>query len=143
MCQVCETKFGTFNVTITQSARQAPRTATTAYDRRALHREWIKPSRIYIRIEDEAFEGLSFRKQINAARKMIEQTYPQFEGKLRFSSYAGCSMCPCSPGFIVSERMVNENNFPLEFWIKFTDPNKEPVSEEPEVDMSYVEMATA
>ena len=140
MCQVCETKFGTFNATLSQRARRHWTTCRTAYDRRVMMRDWDKASRLYINIDQSVFGDISFRKVINEARKMIEQTYPQFKGKLRFSTYAGCSSCPCSPGFIVDERMVDENKIPLDFDVSFKLPE---ATKEPEVDMSYVNMALA
>jgi hypothetical protein len=118
MCQVCETKFGTFNATLSQRARRHWSTSKTAYDRRYTMRDWDKASRLYINIDQSVFGELSFRQQINAARKMIEDAFPEFKGKLRFSTYAGCSSCPCSPGFIVNERMTDSNRAPLDFDVK-------------------------
>ena len=72
--------------------------------------ERLKGSRIYVWLKNESiYDNLMNRRNrpselykeiVRKAFRTIdidEETY----GKLRWSQKAGCSMCPCSPGFII------------------------------------------
>jgi len=41
-------------------------------------------------------------KDLLAALKSIPELGPYYISSVRYSRHAGCSMCPCSPGYVVS-----------------------------------------
>lgn len=69
-------------------------------------------TRIYISLEDETilehFRSGRFTRPHQVYReeiipKLIAQGYITQDSKLRWSQKAGCSSCPCSPGFITDQ----------------------------------------
>lgn len=68
----------------------------------------LMDSVIYVDIKDESIaENLMNRRNRphNEYRKIVRAVMNELEidGKLSWSKNAGCKMCPCSPGFILTE----------------------------------------
>lgn len=85
------------------------------------YREKLKRSRVYVHgTEESIFENLSNRlnRPVSLWREIATKALaecgftPESYGKLSWSQKAGCSMCPCSPGFIMAE-----NFYGYEFFI--------------------------
>lgn len=61
------------------------------------------------------------RKALKEAREglkvLSEQLFSEDYAKFRFSQKAGCSMCPCSPGF-VADRTFYVGQVPKDFWVR-------------------------
>lgn len=76
------------------------------------NREYDKLPRIYVRTESQAAETVlddmnnRTRRPHAVYRAALKAMFAgahieKYVGGLRWDQYAGCSMCPCSPGFVV------------------------------------------
>lgn len=84
----------------------------TQRDRNREWREYNEAPRLYVSVADETIlENLENRRRrpYNVYKKMIAASginaVLNLES-LRWSQNAGCTMCPCSPGFIASKQRV-------------------------------------
>lgn len=62
------------------------------------------------------------REQVTNIFKTFTDAVPHLvgvSGQMKFSSNAGCTMCPCSPGFIM-QRVVLYRDQPVDLWIEST-----------------------
>jgi hypothetical protein len=82
-----------------------PRTNNTRY-----WRDYVKSPRMYVSVADETvFDNLANRKRrpYNVYKTLIQSSgigeVLNLDG-LRWSQKAGCTMCPCSPGFILNDQ---------------------------------------
>lgn len=82
------------------------------------HEERSQNSRLYFDHENEfVWDNLMSRwdRPHREYRKLIPQVFEQLgidpnKHKVKWSQYAGCFMCPCSPGFII-EGLHNGQNY--------------------------------
>lgn len=81
--------------------------------------EYNSNTRIYVWPKGESIlenlENRHSRPRVEWKREIL-RLFPELVGKLRWSQYAGCS-CPCSPGFIVNERLRDEQGNPIDIHI--------------------------
>lgn len=100
-------------------------------------REYHGKTRIYIDVADESvWDNLLNRRSRPHLeyRKLLPQILEELglaaDTKVRWSQHAGCSMCPCSPGFVIQTpypvvRCDAQGNlcdpgdgFPADVWVK-------------------------
>lgn len=84
------------------------------------YREKTKRSRVYVRGTNESIFD-DFKNRLNrpqnlwreiAIKALAECGFTSEDyGKLSWSQKAGCSMCPCSPGFIMAENFYGYDFF--------------------------------
>ena len=84
--------------------------------------------RIYFQAKGEnVLEGLTKRhfRPVDAYRQLLPEVFQKLElpvtTKATWSQHAGCSMCPCSPGFVVS----NASFYPNDIWVDVTEKTLE------------------
>ena len=112
------------------------RSGYTQRDMNSLWREYHEEPRMYVSVSDETIiENLEnrCRRPYNVYKKLIAASGMNRVlnlQSLRWSQHAGCTMCPCSPGFIIQKQAVSVGfangltfkNFDV--WVKLTDaPN--------------------
>lgn len=95
-------------------SRRMP-TWRTGYRQRDMNRKWREyreAPRMYVTTKDETIiENLENRRRrpYNVYKKLIAESdismVLNLQG-LRWSQNAGCTMCPCSPGFIVPKQTI-------------------------------------
>lgn len=94
-----------------------------------MYREWVKGTQIYVHEKGETLvENFINRRNRpvdvyrDAAYAAIK-LFPELDGhKLRWSVHAGCSMCPCSPGFMLKDSDLHSfrfciDNKPVDLWV--------------------------
>lgn len=116
---------GTARITITR--REWSRWTTA--------REMNAKPRLYVGIESETvLENLEnrTRRPSGLYREMVKQEFANLDwfgihlnlDEMRWSQKAGCSMCPCSPGFILSDRSFHFRDFSAyryDVWVTMVD----------------------
>lgn len=86
-------------------------------------KEFYEETRVYVQPENYSImENLANRRSRphNVWKPIVQQELKDagYEGKIRWSQYAGCKMCPCSPGFILETTMRDDvSNDPIDIWI--------------------------
>lgn len=86
---------------------------------RADMNEYYETTRVYVSPKNE-----SLMDQIQSRRQKPSVTFKKlviaelreagYNGKVRYSRYAGCKMCPCSPGFVLESSL---GDAPCDVWL--------------------------
>ena len=50
-------------------------------------------------------------KGLDKVMKKLQEKYPNIAFKVRFNKHAGCSMCPCSPGYSIYAELKDQSFF--------------------------------
>lgn len=84
-------------------------------------REHFGPTRVYVRPTTySVMENLLNRRNRpwKVWKPLVERELRDagVQGKVRWSQYAGCKMCPCSPGFVL-EDAIRLDGTPVDVWI--------------------------
>lgn len=100
----------------------------TVIPRRGYGKEYSKAPRMYVSVADETLmDNLANRKRrpYNVYKTLIHSTNLASVidlSKLSWSQYAGCAMCPCSPGFVLnSQNIVDDAGNSIRYfdlWLK-------------------------
>ena len=91
------------------------------YRERNSHREYFRPSRIYVHAVGESIMDNLMNRRSRPYRMYREMLSDQpFMKDARWSQRAGCS-CPCSPGFIADRRYTNEEGKPVDYHVSICD----------------------
>jgi hypothetical protein len=84
----------------------------------------LKPTspRVFFTVKDEILEDNFITRRLpptvahlEAARQIVKEYFvPTTVGGISWDAYAGCEMCPCSPGFIIDANFDQDFNVVLE-----------------------------
>ena len=91
-------------------------------------REWNEfkqPTRVYIEHPEETIvDNLQNRRDRpwRDYKPLVQKELRDagIEGKVRWSQHAGCTMCPCSPGFILDTTIFDDGD-PVNIYITFKE----------------------
>ncbi len=86
---------------------------------------WRTPARIYIWVEGESLLQNLENRTVRPYTVYRNEVIPQLVGRgilkdedrVRWSQKAGCAMCPCSPGFILSRMYRDEKGMPSDIHV--------------------------
>lgn len=105
------------------------------WNRYTTPREMNKKPRLYVGVESETLlENLQnrTRRPNGVYREMVKAEFANLDwfgihlnlDEMRWSQKAGCSMCPCSPGFILGDgafRFENFTAYHYDIWVTMVD----------------------
>lgn len=83
--------------------------------------EYNEPTRVYVNPSNYSIME-NFLNRTNRPWKLwkplVEKELKDagVQGKVRWSQYAGCKMCPCSPGFVL-EDAIRDDGRPIDVYI--------------------------
>lgn len=90
-------------------------------------REYHEPTRVYVQPSDySVMEHLVNRRNRpwKAWKPLVQAELADagYTGRVRWSQYAGCKMCPCSPGFVIDRVLMDEvTHAPIDVWITVSE----------------------
>jgi hypothetical protein len=82
--------------------------------------EYQETTRVYVSPKNQTLgEQMATRRASPSAtfKRLVQQELANagYTGKVRYSRYAGCKMCPCSPGFVLETNL--DQDFPVDVWL--------------------------